>query len=191
MTDMISDERVVLVDERDREMGTALKAEVHTDKTPLHRAFSIFLFDKDGNILVTQRALSKKTWPGIWSNSCCGHPAPGESYEAAISRRVRQELGIRVEHIEKVNDYRYQFTKDGVMENEVCPVYRGVGVGVIRPNVEEVEDWKWMEWKEFLGTLNEDTRLHQDSGPLRRSVSEASEAKWSPWVKEEVRLFTA
>lgn len=179
MTDMISDELVVLVDEQDREIGTALKAEVHTDKTPLHRAFSVFLFDKDGKILVTQRALSKKTWPGIWSNSCCGHPAPQETYEAAIARRVDQELEVRVQDLEKVNDYRYQFTKDGVMENEVCPVYRGVVEGEIKPDLAEVADWKWMEWQDFLQTLNEDTRLHQDSG----------EAKWSPWCKEEVKLF--
>jgi len=170
---MNSDELVVLVDEQDREVGTALKAEIHTDKTPLHRAFSVFIFDKDGNILVTQRALSKKTWPGIWSNSCCGHPTPGEAYEVAIARRVEQELGVVVQKFEKVSDYRYQFTKDGIMENEVCPIYRGVVEGELQPDPTEVDGWKWMEWEEFLETIKTDD---QDL--------------WSPWCKEEVKLFT-
>jgi isopentenyl-diphosphate Delta-isomerase len=168
----MNDERVVLVDEQDGEIGTAFKADVHTDKTPLHRAFSVFLFNKDGQILVTQRALTKKTWPGIWSNSCCGHPAPGETYKAAILRRVKQELGRRVQGIEKVSDYRYQFTKDGVMENEVCPIYRGVVEGEITPDPAEVAGWKWMEWDDFLLTIKTDD---QDL--------------WSPWCKEEVKLF--
>jgi isopentenyl-diphosphate delta-isomerase type 1 len=112
---------VVLVDEQDNELGIMPKALVHTDKTPLHRAFSVFLFDESGKVLVTQRALTKTTWPGIWSNSCCGHPAPGESYEAAIVRRVGQELGTAISSLEKVSDYRYRFERDGVVEHEICP----------------------------------------------------------------------
>ncbi len=168
------EELVVLVDEHDNELGTTLKSQVHTDKTPLHRAFSIFLFDRDGRVLVTQRALTKKTWPGIWSNSCCGHPAPGEPYERAIERRVGEELGCRVQGIEKVSDYRYRFERDGVMENEICPVYRGVILGEVNSNPTEVHDWKWMKWNAFLDALRSD----QDN-------------VWSPWAKEEVGLFPA
>jgi len=166
---MMKDELVVLVDNEDREIGTALKAEVHTDKTPLHRAFSLFIFNKNGQVLVTQRALSKKTWPGIWSNSCCGHPVPGESYEAAIVRRVEQELGCRVQDIERVSDYRYRFEYLGIVENEICPVYRGVGAGIIRPNREEVNDWKWMDWNEWMKVLKVD--------------KPGNEGVWSEWCK--------
>jgi isopentenyl-diphosphate Delta-isomerase len=168
------DEQVVLVDERDQELGVANKAEVHGKRTPLHRAFSVFLFNTEGQVLAQQRAKSKKTWPGIWSNSCCGHPSPGESYEEAILRRVKEELGVEIVSLEKVSDYRYRFERDGVVENELCPVYRGIAVGEPQPLSSEVEDWKWMTWDELLNELITDR-----------------DGVWSEWCKEEVSLFTA
>jgi len=171
---MKNEERVVLVDENDTELGTTLKSQVHTKNTPLHRAFSIFLFNAEGQTLVTQRALSKTTWPGIWSNSCCGHPAPKESYEAAILRRVREELGLDVQNLEKVSDYSYRFEHERVVENEICPIYRGVVSEEIVPNQAEVADFRWMDWNDFLSVLEED----------KTNI-------WSPWVKEEVKRFTA
>lgn len=170
----MAEEQVVLVDEQDVELGVAPKAGIHTRRTLLHRAFSVFLFNQKGEVLVQRRALSKKTWPGIWSNSCCGHPAPGETYEDAIERRVGQELGCRVQGIEKVSDYRYRFEHKGVVENELCPVYRGVVSDPIKADASEVEEWKWMRWNDFLDELITD----QDN-------------VWSPWCKEEVGLFTA
>ena len=81
--------RVVLVDEENRELGRALKSEVHHAATPLHRAFSLFLFDRRGRTLVQRRALAKRTWPGIWSNSCCGHPAPEPACNAKLSAECK------------------------------------------------------------------------------------------------------
>jgi isopentenyl-diphosphate delta-isomerase len=176
-----SDEVVVLVDDDDREIGTALKSEVHDSNTPLHRAFSLFLFDRpspevterygDRRVLVTQRALTKKTWPGVWSNSVCGHPAPGESREEAIVRRVREELGCGVKELEKVADYRYRFSRGGVVEHEICPIFVGVIEGELKPDQEEVEDWEWMEWEEFRKALDSD-----------------KSGVWSEWCKEEAQL---
>jgi isopentenyl-diphosphate delta-isomerase type 1 len=171
----MSQDMVVLVDDLDNELGIMSKTLVHTDKTPLHRAFSVFLFDESGKVLVTQRSLTKTTWPGIWSNSCCGHPKPGESYEAAIVRRVGQELGTAISNLEKVSDYRYRFERDGVVEHEICPVYRAVIAGVLRVDPQEVHDWKWMDWDEWMEVLKADK-----PGAL---------GIWSEWCKEEAGLF--
>lgn len=162
---------VVLVNERDEPVGAAEKNEVHNTDTPLHRGLSVFLFDDKGRVLVQRRALQKKTWPGVWSNSCCGHPLPGEAYEQAAVREVGEELGLAIQKLRKVSDYRYRFERDGVWENEICPVFIGRAVGEVRPDPSEVCDHKWIKWNEFRQELKDDNKR-----------------RWSEWCKEEAEL---
>jgi isopentenyl-diphosphate delta-isomerase len=144
-------ELVVLLDEDGRPIGTAPKLLVHHASTPLHLAFSCYLFDDAGAVLLTRRALHKRTFPGVWTNSCCGHPAPGEDADAAVRRRVRDELGVEVSQLRcALPDFRYRATaSDGVVENEVCPVYVGRAAGAIRPDPDEVMAHVWVPWHEL------------------------------------------
>lgn len=143
---MNNDERVILLDDDGTEIGSASKATVHSAHTPLHLAFSCYLFNEDGEVLLTRRALSKATWPGVWSNSFCGHPGPAEGMHDAISRRARDELGAEVASIEvAAPDFRYRATDaSGVVENELCPVHLAVLVGGLRPNPVEVVETAWV-----------------------------------------------
>jgi len=139
-------ERVVLLDERGAGIGTAAKADVHHGNTPLHLAFSCYLFNDAGELLVTRRALSKKTWPGVWTNSFCGHPAPGEEWEGAVRRRAHQELGADVSQLRlALPDFRYRATDaGGTVENEVCPVFTARLDGGLDPSPDEVVAWEWV-----------------------------------------------
>ena len=144
-------ELIVLVDEAGTAVGTAPKATVHHADTPLHLAFSSYVFDRQGRFLLTRRALSKQTWPGVWTNSCCGHPMPGESYRQALHRRLDYELGlIADEVVELLPDFRYRAELDGVVENEICPVFgvRVSGEPTLRPT--EVEESSWLDWQDVL-----------------------------------------
>jgi isopentenyl-diphosphate delta-isomerase len=140
-------ERVVLLDDNGNVVGSADKATVHTAETPLHLAFSCHVFNSDGHLLVTRRALSKATWAGVWTNSFCGHPAPGEATEHAIERRASVELGITVSDLTLVlPNFRYRaIDASGVVENEICPVYRAVSNDAVQANPAEVSEWEWVE----------------------------------------------
>lgn len=159
-------ELVVLVDDNGAPVGSHDKATVHTQTTPLHLAFSCHVFNAQGQVLVTRRALSKKTWPGVWSNSFCGHPGPNESVMDAIGRRAHDELGITVTNIKPLlPKFRYRATDaSGIVENEICPVFTAVtdDVPVVHP--EEIEEFTWV-----------------DAGEFRRAV-EATPFAFSPWV---------
>lgn len=145
--DAVPVEYVVLVDDAGTPLGTAPKAAVHTADTPLHLAFSAYLFDDAGRFLLTRRALGKRTWPGVWTNSCCGHPAPGEATEAAVRRRVREELGAAVAGLAVVlPQFRYRAVLDGVVEHEICPVYAGTLAGPLAPDPAEVGEHRWVDW---------------------------------------------
>jgi isopentenyl-diphosphate delta-isomerase len=141
-------EQVVLLDDDGRPSGTADKAAVHTTDTPLHLAFSCYVLDADGQLLLTRRAVSKRTWPGVWTNSVCGHPGPGEAIEDAVVRRARQELGLELSDVRLVlPDFAYRATDaTGVVENEVCPVYVARAVVDPQPDPSEVEEWRWASW---------------------------------------------
>lgn len=140
-------EKVVLLDDAGRAIGEADKATVHGTDTPLHLAFSCHVFDEEGLLLVTRRALGKRTWPGVWTNSFCGHPAPGETVTDALVRRAKQELGIQVHALESVlPDFRYRATDAaGAVENEICPVFTATTSDPVRPAADEVAEWQWVE----------------------------------------------
>lgn len=159
--DMSESEQIVFVDESGQPTGeTGPKLESHTANTKLHLAFSCYIFRKSDNaFLVTQRALSKKVWPGVWTNSVCGHPAPGEAMEDAIRRRAKYELGI--EQLSSIScvlpKYRYTTPPyNGIIENEFCPVFIAYVDGEPNPNHEEVEDYEWMPWPQYVKTLSDE-----------------------------------
>ncbi len=148
------DEMVVLVDEENNPLATARKSETHNADTKLHRAFSVFLFNAKGELLMQRRAFGKLTWPGTWSNSCCGHTMLNERTEQAAARRLAYELGLRnVELQMALPDFRYRAEKDGVVENEICPVLIGVTDQEPAMNLDEVSETKWVAWDEFLDSI--------------------------------------
>ncbi len=144
---MIPPEQVVLLDALGSPSGVADKSTVHTADTPLHLAFSCHVYNAGGEVLVTRRALNKLTWPGVWTNSFCGHPSPGESMEDAITRRALLELGIVVSELSLIlPDFRYRAVDaSGIVENEICPVYRAMTGSVVAPNPDEVSEFAWVD----------------------------------------------
>lgn len=165
---------VVLLDRAGHAVGTHARATVHHGQTPLHLAFSCYAVDPDRRLLVTRRALGKVTFPGLWTNTVCGHPAPGESLFDAVRRRAADELGLAVPELRLLlPGYTYRATMDGIVEHEWCPVL----LAPLRENVRcspaplEVDQTRWLPWTEVVA-------LAQDPPP-----------QWSPWAMEQVRLL--
>lgn len=152
---MTDGELVVLLDEDGREIGTAPKASIHGLDTALHLAFSCHVFDAEGRILVTRRALEKATWPGVWTNSFCGHPRPAEPVAAAVHRRAGEELGITVHSVELALPlFRYRAVDaSGIVEHEICPVYIARTDDVVNPNPREVAEARWVEPADLVAAL--------------------------------------
>ncbi|HEY0506801.1 MAG TPA: isopentenyl-diphosphate Delta-isomerase, partial [Blastococcus sp.] len=143
-------ELIVLVDDGGQAIGTMPKPLVHHGETPLHRAFSAYLFDDAGRLLVTRRAADKATFPGMWTNTVCGHPGPDEDDATAIARRAQFELGLGVSGIRPaLPGYRYRAVFRGVVENEICPVYLGSFIGEPVPDPTEVGEWELLDWAAF------------------------------------------
>jgi isopentenyl-diphosphate delta-isomerase len=139
-----AEERVVLVDAEDRELGTEAKLEAHRSGR-LHRAFSVFLFDARGRLLLQQRALTKYHSAGLWANACCGHPRPGEPVRDAARRRVREELGIDCAP-EPAFGFVYRAPLDnGLVEHEYDHVLVARFDGRPEPDPGEVAAWRWAE----------------------------------------------
>lgn len=163
-------EQVVLLSEAGEAIGVAPKAEVHGPETPLHLAFSCYVFDDAERLLLTRRALDKVTWPGVWTNSVCGHPAPGEDLGDAVRRRARQELGLELTDLRLVLPaFRYRAVMaDGTVENELCPVFVAHAAGEPTPDPVEVVDAAWVPWRS-----------------LRHEVSDGSRPV-SPWCVDQV-----
>lgn len=166
---------VALVDDAGHTIGTSSKMAVHTQQTELHRGFSVHLFDQHGRLLLTRRALSKRSWPGVWTNSCCGHPRPGEEDRLAVVRRAKEELGLDVKNIDVLlSDYRYcAVDANGIMENELCPVFRGdVDCDQLNPDPHEVVETAWVDPQSVL-----------TSSPLFEHIL-------SPWAAEQFQLLS-
>ena len=159
-------ETVVLLSDDGSVIGTAPKDTVHTTDTPLHLAFSCHVFDAEGRVLVTRRALGKKTWPGVWTNAFCGHPAPGEDTAEAIMRRAERELGLAVSDVRvALPDFRYRAVDaSGIVENEICPVFTARATGELAAADDEVAEWAWV-----------------DPAELRAAVA-ATPFAFSPWL---------
>ena len=137
-------EPLILVDDADCEVGHLGRAECHTGRGVLHRAFSLLIFNEAGELLLQQRAGSKRLWPLYWSNSCCSHPRRSESMETAIHRRLREELGVSCPlHFLFKFQYQAQFDDSGA-EHELCSVYIGRCTVPLEINREEIVDWRWV-----------------------------------------------
>jgi isopentenyl-diphosphate delta-isomerase len=166
-------DEVVLLDDDGKPIGVTEKVSVHGTETPLHLAFSCHVMNRRGRLLVTRRALSKTTWPGVWTNSFCGHPRPAESVPAAVRRRADHELGLDLSGIElELPSFRYRAVDaSGLVENEVCPVFVAWTSQEPRPNGREVMDHAWVDPLD----LGRSTRL--------------TPWAFSPWLVLQARLL--
>ena len=150
-------EQVILVDEQDHQIGLMEKQAAHLEPH-LHRAFSIFIFNSKGELLMQQRALSKYHSPGLWTNTCCSHPRDGETLAEATQRRLGEEMGMHCE-MHEVYTFIYKApVGQGLTEHEFDHVFIGQNDETPSINREEVESWKYMS----LDELSEDIQLHPE-----------------------------
>lgn len=153
----MSEEYVILVDEKDQEIGLMEKIEAH-EKALLHRAFSVFIFDTNGRFLLQRRALSKYHSGGLWTNACCSHPRSGESTIDAAKRRLKEELGFTTD-VEEQFSFIYKSVLDkGLTEHELDHVFFGTFEGDIKPDPNEVMETKYIA----LDELQKDMNKHPD-----------------------------
>lgn len=148
-------EQLILVDEDDQETGFLSKEECHNGRGQMHRAFSMFLFNPSGQLLLQQRSESKRLWPGFWSNTCCSHPRRGESMSVATRRRLLDELNIEtsLEFIYKFS-YTAEFGGAG-SENELCHVYLGLVDDAVVPNEHEISATRYVSAESLAGEFEE------------------------------------
>ncbi len=165
-------EELILVDDSDNEIGYRSKAECHDGDGMQHRAFSLFLFNEAGELLLQQRSTRKRLWPGYWSNSICSHPRRGESLDIATARRLDDELNIaaQLEHVYYFC-YQAQFGAPG-SENELCHVFLGCIAGDVRPNESEIDAVRFVTRAELDDELRENPDV------------------FTPWFRQEWRALT-
>lgn len=146
-------EEVILVNEQDEMLGTMEKQEAHR-RGVLHRAFSIFLFDDQGRVLLQQRAAAKYHSASLWTNTCCSHPRPGENVAVAATRRLAEEMGMSAE-LEHLFSFTYEANVgNGLIEHELDHVFFGRATAKPVPAPEEVQDWRFLEADELSTELN-------------------------------------
>ena len=154
-------EELILVDQNDNDIGFLSKSACHAGEGVLHRAFSVILFNINGELLLQKRSALKKLWPMYWSNSCCSHPRSGEIIEDAVQRRLKEELGVCLP-LEFIYKFSYQANYENLgSENELCSVYLGRIDKKITINTEEIADYKYIN--------------HEDLTP----------EQYTPWFKME------
>jgi isopentenyl-diphosphate delta-isomerase len=160
-------EELILVDRDDNEIGYASKADAHDGSGILHRAFSLFLFNEAGALLLQQRATAKRLWGGYWSNSCCSHPRRGESMAVATSRRLLDELNFETE-LEYVYRFCYEAGfGDAGSENELCHVFLGRTSADVQPNASEIAGIRYVTPRGLAAEL------------------EQQPDRFTPWFKQE------
>ena len=136
-------ERVILVDRLDREIGTEEKLKAHREGK-LHRAFSVFIFNAKGELLLQKRSETKYHSGGLWTNTCCSHPRPAESHYGAARRRLNEEMGFDCELTELFSFIYHTKLENNLFEHELDRVFVGNYDGHPIPNPDEVDDWKWI-----------------------------------------------
>ncbi len=165
-------EELILVDGDDNDIGFLSKAQCHDGGGVLHRAFSVFLFNDAGELLLQKRGEDKRLWPGFWSNSCCSHPRRGETMDVATSRRLRDELNVdtALEYV-----YRFQYTArfgESGSENELCHVFLGRTPDDLRPNDSEIAAVRFVA-----------------AGEMGRDLKRRPE-HFTPWCRQEWQALT-
>jgi len=152
------EELIILVDQQDQEVGYAGKMKAHTEGQ-LHRSFSIFVFNSQGNLLLQKRAETKYHCGGLWSNTCCSHPRIGESLEESAHRRLKEEMGFDCE-LREIFSFVYRVELENkLIEHEYDLVFVGTFDLDPTPNLNEVDDWKWANLQE----LRKDVEKYPDS----------------------------
>jgi|GEM_PF-682199 len=176
ISDSVNDQnRTILVDRRDRPIGTREKIKTHQEGR-LHRAFSILIFNKDGKILIQKRAKDKYHSGGLWANTCCSHPRPNETFDEGTHRRLKEEMGIDAP-LERIFSFIYKHRFDnGLTENEFDHVFVGISDKKPKPNRDEAEEIKWVDFEWLLA----DIRANPDD--------------YTPWFKiilkhKELKVF--
>ena len=153
------DDHVILVDELDNELGIMPKLEAH-EKGVLHRAFSVFILNDKGEIMLQQRASEKYHSPNLWTNTCCSHPQKGETILKAGTRRLQEEMGF-ITPLEKKAFFIYRAEFDnGLIENELDYILIGNYEGEVSPCPQEVKKWKWMTVEEIKASLEKEPETY-------------------------------
>ncbi|OUU78782.1 MAG: isopentenyl-diphosphate delta-isomerase [Gammaproteobacteria bacterium TMED78] len=160
--------KLILVDDSDNKIGSNFKDSCHLGEGLLHRAFSVFIFNKNSEVLIQKRSNKKMLWPNYWSNSCCSHPSVGEEVGEAANRRIYEELGIKTQ-LFFLYKFKYHASYKNIgSENEYCYVYYGIYDGDIRSNKQEIAECKYISFEELISDINTNPGI------------------FTPWFKMEV-----
>ena len=159
---------LILVDDADHEIGHLDRDNCHAGSGVLHRAFSLLIFNGNGELLLQQRAPGKRLWPLYWSNSCCSHPRRAESMDTAIHRRLHEELGLACP-LRFLFKFQYHAQFDaGAAERELCSVYIGRSSDRVRVDPAEIHSWRWI-----------------DTAALQSQMAGPEAARFTPWFRLE------